>query len=148
MENDQPQPVEELTPDEKRIQTLKILVMNLHSAKRQEESTRANRIAVEETIAKLIPGKEIGQVTETLPDRSKVVVTRGFNYKADLDDIERALMKFATPAPIESKTTRSLDIKGYEWYRKHQPEIFTEIVKHVTVTPKKVSVVLKPAKEN
>ena len=150
MKNDQPQPEVELTPSEARMQNLKILVINLRSVKRQEESIKTNRIAIEETIAALVPGKEVGQMTETLLDGSKVVITRGLNYKADLPAVAAVLIQNADdklPVPIESRTTRILDIYGYEWYKVHHPNIFQKIAEHVTVTPKKVSVVLKPAKD-
>ena len=147
----QPQPEKQLTPSEARMQTLKILAMNLRSAKRQEESIKANRIAVEGVIAELIPGKDLGQVTETLPDGSKIVVKRGLNYKANLEGIKSIWAGTEPPidgimAPIESKTTWGLDVKGYEWYRKEHPEIFQQMTEHVTVTPKKVAVELKDPK--
>lgn len=148
--DNQPQPEAVLAPAEARMQTLKILAMNLRSAKRQEESTKANRIAVEETIAALIPGKEVGQVTERFPDGSGIVVTRGLNYKADLSEIEGIFATLETSfneyPPIETKTTRKLDIKGYEWYRENSPEIFQQLTQHVTITSKKVAVELKPVK--
>jgi hypothetical protein len=146
-EDDQQQPEVELTPDQARVQTLKILAMNLRSAKRQEESTKANRIAVEETIAALIPGKEDGQVTETLPDGSKIVVKRGFNYRANLKGIEEIFNGLdGLPAPIKIEATRKLEVAGYEWYRRNHLEIFQQMIEHVTVTPKKVAVELKDPK--
>lgn len=147
MPDDQPQPQTPLTPAEERTQKLLGLAANLRIAKRNEESTRANRIALEGMIAELIPGKEIGQVTERFPDGSGIVVKRGFNYKADLAGIEGVFVECnGLPAPIKTKTSSSLDVDGYEWYRQNHPELFALLANHVIVTPKKVAVELKPAK--
>lgn len=147
--DDQPQPISPPTPAEERLIRLRGLVANLQAAKRNEESIKTNRIALEGMIAELIPGREDGQVTETLPDGSKIVVKRGFNYKADLDEIEGILASCEKemPIPIEVKTTRKLDVKGYEWYRENYPELSVLLTQHVTVTPKKVAVELKNPKE-
>lgn len=148
-EDDQPQPVVKLTPAEERTKKLHILAMNLRYMKEREEGAKVNRIAVEDMIVELIPGKGIGQVTETLPDGSKIVVKRGLNYKADLSAIGAVLVQNADdelPVPIESKTTHKLDVRGYEWYRENHPEIFQRMTEYVTVTPKKVAVELKDPK--
>lgn len=139
-------PPKELTPEQEKQANLAVLIANLRAAKRSEETAKANRIAIEEMLAELVPGKEIGQTTTTLPDGSKVVVTRGYNYKADLEAIREGMKDSGMQVPIEYKTTEKLDITGYEWYRENHPREFSRIAKHVTVTPKKVSVVLKDPK--
>lgn len=139
-----PPPPPKLTPAEEEAAKLYVLAVNLRAAKVAEESAKAHRITIEEMLAPLIPGPEIGSKTITLKDGSKVTITRGFNYKADLDEIEKALAPYKEwPAPIKSKSTCQLDVDGYEWYRENHPEIFAQIAQHVSVTPKKVSVVLR-----
>lgn len=107
----------------------------------------AVRNQIETEIAALIPSEDMGQKTVTLKDGTKITVKRGLIYKADLNKIEFALADFEALAPIETKTTRELDIEGYEWYRANDLLIFPHIAQHVTVTPRKVSVTLKAAKE-
>lgn len=145
METPTPTPPPVLTPAQEAEARLYVLAVNFRHAKEAEETAKANRIAIEEMIAALIPGPETGQKTVTVKDGSKLVVTRGFNYKADIEAIKHYQLAFG--APITSKTTHALDVKGYEWYRENHPDVFAQIAQHVSVTPKKVSVALKPAKE-
>lgn len=134
-----------LTPTQEKQANLTVLVMNLRATKLSEVTAKNNRIAIEEMIAEQIPGPEIGQVTETLESGQKIVVERGFNYRANLEQVRKAHAEcdLDVPAPIKVKTTRELDVKGYEWYKGNQPEAFTQMAEFVTVTPKKTSVTLK-----
>lgn len=126
---------------------LTVLADDLFAAKAAEERMRAARIAVEERIAALIPGPERGQETVTLEDGRKIKVERGFNYRADFDALQELQEIGAIDfAPIKLKTTRELDEKGYEWFRKHDPDSFSLLRSYVTTTPKKVSVSLKAQK--
>ena len=148
--NDLPTPppsTPELTPAEEEAARLYVLSVNLRTAKDRENGMKARRIAIEEQIAALIPGPETGQKTVVVKDGSKLVITRGLSYKADLEKIESDLKDSDWPAPIATKTTRSLDVKGYEWYKKECQPVFQQIAQHVSVTPKKVSVALKLAEE-
>lgn len=142
-----PPPPPKLTPAEEETIKLYVLAVNFRAAKAKEEGAKANRIAIEEQIAALVPGPEIGQKTVAIKDGSKFIVTRGLNYKADLDGVKRAMASSTLPYPIASKTTHQLDVQGYEWFKANHPTLFSHIAQHVSVTPKKVSVVLKPAKE-
>ena len=138
-----PQSTPKLTPAEEEAARLYVLSVNLRTAKDRENGMKARRIAIEEQIAALIPGPETGQKTVVVKDGSKLVVTRGLNYKADLDGIMNSLADTEWQSPIKSKSTCQLDVEGYEWYRKNHPDVFNHIAQHVSVTPKKVSVVLK-----
>ena len=141
---DPPDPPPVLTPEQEAAANFMCLVANLRRAKDTEEQAKKNRINLEELVAKLIPTDEVGQKTVAASDGTKVTVKRGLNYKADLMEIEEFFIDYDDlPAPIAIKTTRELDIAGYEWYRKNHPGTFAHIAQHVTVTPKKVSVVLK-----
>ncbi|MFA5186719.1 MAG: hypothetical protein WC551_09605 [Patescibacteria group bacterium] len=134
--------------DEQTASQLLFLARDLANAKAAEDCAKAARIAVEEKIAGLVPGPEKGQKTVTLPDKSKITVERGFNYKADLVEIEKVFASEGESryAPIKVKTTRELDVTGYEWYRENDPESFACLSQFVVATPKKVSVTLKAAK--
>jgi hypothetical protein len=118
------------------------LASDLILAKTVEDTAKQNRIAIEEKIAALIPGPERGQKTANLPDGVKITVERGFNYKADCQAIEKLDLQI-TGYPIKTKSTRELDVVGYEWYQQNHPGLFSQISKHVVVTPKKVSVTIK-----
>jgi len=143
-----PPPQPKLTPAQEEAAKLYVLSVNLRAAKDAENAAKANRIAIEEMIAALVPGPDVGQVTAKVKDGSKLVVTRGFNYKADLDGIRQAMAGNTLPCPIKSKTTHQLDVAGYEWYKKNHPDVFSLLTQHVTVTPKKVSIALKSAGGN
>lgn len=133
---------------------LAVLVQKLSDAKRAEELAKATRVAIEEEIAVLIPTKEVGQRTEILPDRVKVTVKRALSYKADLNAIRTLFAKLQEVSetatlfvPIKRSTTEALDVKGYEWFKKHDLYVFNKLVEHVTVTPKKVSITIQQPKE-
>lgn len=125
---------------------LQELISDLVIAKLNEEEAKENRIAIEEEIAKLVPGPEIGQKTVNI-EGFKVTVKRGFNYKANLEEIDKLNIWNDNPIPVSSKTTRLLDEKGYEWYRNNNKNIFDKISKFVSVTPKKVSITLEEPKQ-
>ena len=125
---------------------LRQLTSFLTTAKHEEKLARDKRIEIEEKIAALVDGPEAGQRTVDLGDKLRVTVTRGFNYKADLAAIDQLftdMPNFNVPAPIKTKTTRELDVTGYEWFRKNYESIFSDIAKHVEVKPKKVAVEVK-----
>jgi len=125
---------------------LEYLVRHLLLAKKQEDAAKFHRITLEEKIATHIPGPERGFNTVTLPNGTKVTVERGFNYKADAAAIEAEFNQAMKPAPIKTKTTRELDIVGYEWYLTNDPEGAALLAGKVTVAPKKVSIAIKEKK--
>ncbi|MFA5767791.1 MAG: hypothetical protein WC919_07785 [Candidatus Paceibacterota bacterium] len=135
------------------ISTLSSLARKLAIAKTVEEKAKAGRIELEEKIAKLVDGPERGSRTVTTEDGVKVTVERGFNYKAEIDKIfdlfiqgEPQEGKIVGFAPVKVKTTKELDVNGYEYYKDNQPEVFSKIAKFVTATPKKIAVSLKASK--
>ena len=128
---------------EEQTAKLRQLACFLKTSKHEEDEARKSRIKIENEIAALLPGPDKGQHTIDLGDGIRVTVERGFNYKADLAAIEVVMQNPTMPAPVKTKTTRELDITGYEWYRMNHPALFAEIAKHVTVTPKKVAVSVK-----
>ena len=129
------------------VETLEVLATQLTEAKCAEEMAKAERIAIEEKIAALVPGPEKGQKTVALADGRKLTVERGLNYKADVQAIEEAMSAIRqVHVPIKVKTTRELDVVGYEWFRENDHNAFDIISQYVTVTPKKVAVSLKAAK--
>lgn len=134
--------------DAETICQLQYLAIRLMQEKDDESKARDRRVAIEEQIAVLIPGPDKGQKTVTLEDGTKITVERGFNYKADLAEIEKVFASEGESryAPIKVKTTRELDVKGYEYYREHDQETFAVLSKYVVVTPKKVAVSLKAGK--
>jgi hypothetical protein len=133
MENEQMTDIE--------VNRLEHLASQLAEEKRTEEKAKVRRISIENEISKLIPGPEAGQKTITLPSGTKVVVSRGFNYQADLGAVRKASEDIDVQPPI--KTTYALDVKGYEWYSKNDPDFFEILTRYVKVTPKKVSVSIK-----
>lgn len=124
---------------------LRQLASFLKTAKHEEELAKQARIKVEEEIAALVPGPESGQKTIDLGDGVKITVERGFNYKADIPEIDKVFsgMPNLGHAPIKTKTTRELDVKGYEWYRENHTEVFYEFARYVAVMPKKTAVSVK-----
>jgi len=118
----------------------------LYVAKAAENMTKRKRIEIEEEIAKLVP-IEKGQRTINLPDGSaKITVSKGRSYRTDIRALKglfknSRFREMGFPSPF--KTKEELDIEGYEWYRKHHPEVFTLMAKHVEIKPGKVSVSVK-----
>jgi hypothetical protein len=126
--------------------SLETLAGCLMKAKAIENLAKDKRIEWEERLAAKIECPEVGQATETLEDGTKVVVKRGFNFKADCTEIQeyfdREMLDDAEPI----KTSFRLDEVAYEWYRTHNPAVFEAISKFVTSTPKKVAVTVTPKK--
>ena len=69
---------------------------------------------------------------------------RGLNYKADIGEIENIAAENDFCAPIKTSSKRELDVKVYEWQRENATDIFDTFCQHVTITPAKVSVTIKP----
>lgn len=134
------------TPEE--FEAITELVALLIRAKIVEAEAKVSRIELEAKIAALVPGKEEGQRTINLANKTKVVVERGLIYKADIEAIEALDLSVwaQISPPIQSKTTRSLDVLGYKWYKENYPEAFAEIARHVEVKPKKTAITVKLAK--
>lgn len=128
---------------DEQLDELRGLVGQLLQAKQAEAEAKAERIELEEAIAAIVDGPEKGQRTVTLPGAGKVTVERGFNYKADCGAIQESWSRDDLPPPIKTKTTRVLDVAGYEWYMANHSTLHRLIAEHVTVTPKKVSVTVK-----
>ena len=126
--------------------TLEYLVRHLLLAKQQEDVCKFHRIALEEKIAVLIPGPDRGQKTVKLSDGSSVTVERGFNYKADCAAIETEFCQANKPPPVKIKTTRELDVVGYEWTLANDPEGAAMLNGKVVVTPRKIAVSVKEKK--
>ena len=123
---------------------LRILAERLLTAKADEAEARDRRIVVEAQVASLIPTDGAESKTVTLSNGFKIVVKRPISYKADIPGILNCMEGTEYPSPIESKTTHSLDVKGYEWYRDQKPEMFAKLAKFVTVKSLKTSVGLTP----
>ncbi len=128
---------------------LRTLCSKLLCAKKVEEQAKAARTSIESAIAELVPGPTNGQKTRTFEDGVKVTVKRKLLYCANVIEIEKAVASVSKrigkeiPVPVESKTTRTLDVKGYEWFRSNAPDMFNLISKHVTVKPGKDAVTIK-----
>jgi hypothetical protein len=127
------------------VSDLEFLCRALIKAKYHEDVAKQERIQLEERIASLVPGPEVGSKTHKVNDSMKVTVERGYNYKADLDAIVAALASDTEPEliPVKVKTTRELDAKGYEWYKANDNDTYAKICQYVSVTPKKVAVTVK-----
>jgi hypothetical protein len=128
---------------------LKNLAGDLLRAKSYEESARESRIAIEGQIIALVDfDSDRGQKTVTLEDGTKIVVKKELSYKVNFEALEEERFPLdedgeQPPMPTKLKTTRELDVKGYEWYRENNPDVFRIIAQHVTVTPRKPSVEVK-----
>lgn len=120
--------------------------MRLQLAKITEERAKEDRIKAVEEIAALVKTKDVGSKTVSAGD-FKVTVTRGQNYAADIEEIDKIASENNFHAPVKVTTKRELDVKAYEWQRENATDIFDAFCPHVTITPKKVSVAIKPTKK-
>jgi hypothetical protein len=118
------------------------LAVQLYDAKKREDSAKKERVAIEEAIAAIVETPENGSKTVEAGDL-KVVVKCALSYEADVEAIRDI---DATDLPLELIPAEwSFDEKAYEKLRTDNPNLFAAIAKHVTVTPRKVSVTLKLA---
>jgi hypothetical protein len=131
-------------PTAKEFEAITSLAGKLAAAKVKEAAATQNRVAIEVKLACLIPCSDEGQRTISLADKRKVTVERGFNYAVDYAELSKlAAFTEELPPPIAVKSTRSLSLKGYRWYRENHPKIFSVMAKHVSAKPKKVAVSIK-----
>jgi len=128
--------------------SLEDLVSSLATAKAAEELAKQQRIKFEELVAAKVGGPEEGQKTFDLEDGTKITVTRGFNFAADCEAICALFRReqLDTAPPVATKTTMKLDEPAYKAFASRFPSVYEQIAKHVTVTLKKISVVLKAPK--
>ena len=124
---------------------LEKLFLSLKFEKTEELGAKERRILVEKAIARIIGGPESGAKTVTLESGRKITITRGINYSADIDGLSGLQMNDYVP-PIQHKTTTSLNIEGYEWYRANNPVAFAVISEFVETKPKKIAVTIKEKK--
>jgi hypothetical protein len=119
--------------------TIETLAVALYDAKKAEDAAKEARVALEEEIAALVETPENGSKTVTA-GALKVTVKRGFSYKADV----QAILGLGLADP-PLKTKIELNEKAYEEIRESDPGLYARISKFVTVTPRKVAVMLKLA---
>jgi len=131
--------------DEDEPDTLNELVRKLYGAKRCESDAKADRIALELAIVKLVPiDDESGSRTVDAGDGLKVTVKCGLNYRADVDGIRGMTSVPEARMPVKSiPSDYKFDEKAYEALRKSNPDMANRIAEFVTVTPAKPSVTLK-----
>lgn len=122
------------------------------ASQRRMDSEARMIAAIREQDAASVPQE--GSKTYRLADGRKVCLKAGLSYKADINAIMDAIKEewskrklgqsssWLLPPPVKITTKEELDLKGYEWYRKEHPDIFSMISKHVTVTPKKIGVTI------
>ncbi len=130
-------------PTEAEFKSIVLYVSDFNTSKVREASEKRNRITVETKLAALIPGPDDGQRTITLPGKVKVVVKRGFLLKADVGRIEKLCLEEGLHPPVKSAAGKTLDVDGYEWYKKNNPEFFAKLAKLVERKPSKVAVTIK-----
>ena len=115
---------------------LEELARALFRAKAEEAQAKEARVNAEIALAEAIGGKTSGSTTARCGTLT-ATVKRGFNYRID----EPAV--FAKEHPDYVRVKYELRDTWYENAKDEHPELFAEMAKHVTVTPKKVSVELK-----
>lgn len=129
-------------PTKEECEVIKKLASELHAAKVKEASAKADRVAIEAKLSCLIPGEDEGQRTVTV-GKDKVTVKRGLTYSADTEEIEALCNEHSKHLPVKSSTTKSLDLNGYRWFEKNDPEFFGLLTDLVQVKPKKTAVTVK-----
>jgi len=136
--------------DDKTLYELQQNVTRLIALKMSMERTKEIIGEINEAIEELIPaeaGKK--QSTVSLPSGFKVTVARGSTTKVDVAGIEALLGtdEFKDmPSPLASKSTVTLDMTGYEWYRVNHPNKYVKIAEYVTSKPKTAAISVKPPK--
>ena len=122
------------------------LCVCLSTAKAEEAGAKEARIEVEQAI------EEVIKENDTLPNEGQktykaegvtVTIKRGYNFKANVGEIELLFQGASLPAPIKSTTTKKLDEKGYRWFRENHPNLFSQIAMFVSATPAKTSITVK-----
>ena len=137
-------------PDE-QLHELYVLAQKYAIVKERMAHAKISLDTVKAEIVELVETGEKSQRTVALKGGWKMTVARDVSVKGDIDAIEKL---FATDhsfddmhTPVASATARTLDPKGYEWYKVNRPDLYAKIAEHVTVKPKAVSVTVKLPKE-
>lgn len=120
--------------------TLDELVEQWIAAKRDEDAANAQRVAIEQQICLLQPGKDEGATTVELSNGAKLTVTGKLAYK--LDDLEalRNITHGWDGQLVPLKTKTELDATGCKWLRANRPDLWAQVAKVVTVKPAKTSI--------
>ncbi len=135
---------------DKALEELNVYCVRFLNAKQSVGIAKKQQGEAKNEIANLVPTGDKTQRTVTLLDGSKLVVKRGCSMKVDVEGIEALCHNDPDfdrmPAPTMSATviTRSLDPRGYEWYRVNHPALFAKIAEHVTLTPKEIGITVTP----
>ena len=138
-----------------QLRELAFLVNAVDMAKKAKKSAEEKLVLAESKVVARIQADEDSlknnknsQKTISLLDGRKVTVARKFNVKANIEGMRNIVSPKANlPLPIKVEKKDVLDRDGYEWYRVNEPAIFMLLSEHVTVTPAKASITIKPPKE-
>lgn len=125
-------------------QQLAVRAYALLMQKELEAYVRNRRVLLELEIAELIPSENASKIV-TLKDGTKITVTRGLIYKANLEALDNLRID-GFSQPIRIKTTREFDHVEYERCRIDNPTAFAEMAKYVEVKPRKVAVSVREPK--
>lgn len=144
-----PQPApSQPTPEQKEKlwkEQLVELTCELAKAKLRENTAKALRLEAEQAILQHVQptgGKKSRTISFGPGDPIKsVTVTYGENVTANVPAIlALPCWDQETPAPVKP----AFDQKGYAWYRANRPDIYRQLVSHVTSKPAKPSVKYTP----
>lgn len=112
------------------------------AAKASEDTAKAQRIEIEEALAKQLGVKTEGAQTHDLGD-FKVTLTGVINRTLDKEvweSIKDKLSPEIRPVTYEPK----LDVTGVKWLQDHQPDDYKILAKALTIKPGKTSVKITP----
>jgi hypothetical protein len=118
--------------------TLTELLTELVGVKAAENAAKAKRVAIEQSIADLVP-TELGSQTTQRIDGFKVVVKLPINYRIDStiwDEVKTQIP--AAKRPV--KTKLDVDVTGLKWLADNEPDIYQVAAKAITSSAGKPAV--------
>lgn len=118
------------------------LAQQLVAAKAAENAANKARVAIEEQIVELVGACEEGSKTTELANGLKLTVTGKLTYKADMPML-MAICQTLPEAVRPLKTEVKLDETGAKYLRNNEPEIWSQLMPAITITPAKTSVSVK-----
>jgi hypothetical protein len=118
--------------------TLTELLTELVEVKAAENAAKAKRVALEQSIADLVP-TELGSQTTQRIDGFKVVVKLPINYRIDStiwDEVKTQIPVAKRPV----KTKLDVDVTGLKWLADNEPDIYQVAAKAITSSAGKPAV--------
>jgi hypothetical protein len=122
------------------VETIEALGKQWLAAKAAEDEAKANRLAVEESIAAAMPATSDESTNKIDIRAMRITVKYGVTRSVDSDRLQDAWAGLAKEAHGCFKWKAAVDLKALRGVQQLRPDVYATIASYVTVKPSKPSV--------